>query len=190
MTARTAGIVWVALLAGCAARGGDPADEITQASAAQTADGGPDGDDSSAAGDSTLGDAGPAADAGDDATLPGDATADATSGDGSSAGDAPADQATADGPVGDASPDAGAHAAKFPVKNIVFMIKENRTFDTYFGRFPGARGATTGGTCDGGTAPLRRLLDRQSGDIDHSWSAAAAAYNDGGMNCFDTLGTP
>ena len=29
------------------------------------------------------------------------------------------------------------------IQHIVFIIKENRTFDNYFGRFPGADGAAT-----------------------------------------------
>ncbi|HXF35826.1 MAG TPA: alkaline phosphatase family protein, partial [Actinomycetota bacterium] len=35
---------------------------------------------------------------------------------------------------------------EIPIEHIVFMIKENRTFDHYFGRYPGAEGATEGGT--------------------------------------------
>src|SRR5712692_3450408 len=30
------------------------------------------------------------------------------------------------------------------IQHIVFIVKENRTFDNYFGTFPGADGATTG----------------------------------------------
>ena len=30
------------------------------------------------------------------------------------------------------------------IKHIVFLVKENRTFDNYFGAFPGADGATFG----------------------------------------------
>lgn len=33
--------------------------------------------------------------------------------------------------------------ASNPIKHIVIMVKENRTFDTMFGTFPGADGATT-----------------------------------------------
>ncbi len=80
-----------------------------------------------------------------------------------------------------------AHTAKLPVKNVVFFVKENRTFDVYFGKFPGANGADAGVTCDGGTVPLQRLLDRSSPDISHAWDAALLAYNDGGMNCFDQI---
>jgi phospholipase C len=31
-----------------------------------------------------------------------------------------------------------------PIKHIVFIIKENHSFDNYFGRFPGANGVTSG----------------------------------------------
>src|SRR5437868_2535660 len=38
-----------------------------------------------------------------------------------------------------------AHASgSTPIQHIVFIIKENHSFDNYFGRFPGAHGATTG----------------------------------------------
>src|SRR6266498_5670388 len=33
---------------------------------------------------------------------------------------------------------------KHPIKHIVFLIKENRSFDEYFGKYPGADGTTTG----------------------------------------------
>ena len=34
--------------------------------------------------------------------------------------------------------------ARHAIKHVVFVVKENRTFDTMFGRFPGADGATRG----------------------------------------------
>ena len=51
-------------------------------------------------------------------------------------------------------------AARAKIKHVVFLVKENRTFDTMFGTFPGADGATSGQTCDGGTTPLGRAKDR------------------------------
>ncbi len=36
--------------------------------------------------------------------------------------------------------------ARQKIKHVVFIVKENRTFDTYFGTFPGADGATSGRT--------------------------------------------
>jgi hypothetical protein len=112
------------------------------------------------------------------------------------AGDGPSPEAAIDGGSGtaetgaEAGGEAGApHAAKFPVKNVVFMVKENRTFDVYFGKVRGANGITTGRVCDGGTVPLKPLLDRSSPDITHAWEAALTSYNDGGMNCFDQITT-
>ena len=38
--------------------------------------------------------------------------------------------------------------ARQKITRIIFLVKENRTFDTMFGLYPGADGATTGKTCD------------------------------------------
>ncbi len=90
--------------------------------------------------------------------------------------------------TGDAGGDDGAaHTAKFPIKTVIFLVKENRTYDIYFGKFPNANGATTGGICDGGTIPLQPMLDISSPDITHDFAPALVAYNDGGMNCFDQI---
>jgi phospholipase C len=117
---------------------------------------------------------------------------DATMSDVRSASDSgqPSDSPATDGgtPGDGGGGDGGApHTAKFPVKNVVFFVKENRTFDNYFGKFPGANGAMSGQLCDGGTVPLAPMLDRSSPDISHAWAAAMTAYNDGGMNCFDRI---
>src|SRR5438552_2347353 len=53
-----------------------------------------------------------------------------------------------------ASPSAGD-----PIAHVVFIIKENRTFDDYFGRYPGADGARLGETLDGRTVPLAPAPD-------------------------------
>src|SRR5262245_38444949 len=39
--------------------------------------------------------------------------------------------------------------ARREIEHVVFMVKENRTFDHLYGRFPGADGATEGVRCDG-----------------------------------------
>jgi phospholipase C len=92
--------------------------------------------------------------------------------------------------AGDAPVEAGPpHTAKFPVQHVIFFVKENRTFDIYFGKFPGANGSTTGTLCNGTQIPLQPMLDRSSPDITHAWAAALQAYNDGGMNCFDQITT-
>lgn len=88
--------------------------------------------------------------------------------------------------AGRASPEQLA-AARRAITHVVFLIKENRTFDTYFGRFPGADGATSGQTCDGGTVPLVKAHDETVGP-GHNFTAGINAINGGGMNCFDQLG--
>jgi len=82
--------------------------------------------------------------------------------------------------------DAQLRAARQHIKHIVFVIKENRTFDTYFGRFPGADGATTGKLCNDSTVPLTRPKDRTL-DVEHHFIPGLEAVNGGKMNCFNLL---
>jgi len=73
------------------------------------------------------------------------------------------------------------------IRHIVFLIKENRTFDSMFGRFPGANGTTHGKTCDGRTIPLRHARDRTP-DNPHSFLAGISAIDGGKMDCFVPTG--
>ncbi len=73
-----------------------------------------------------------------------------------------------------------------PIKHIVFFIKENRTFDNYFGTYPGANGATTAVTSTGQVVPLLHERD-QIPDIDHSSQGAIMAYDGGKMDQFNLL---
>jgi phospholipase C len=72
------------------------------------------------------------------------------------------------------------------IRHVVFIVKENRTFDTFFGRFPGADGATDGSICDGTSVPLRRAADDSPGAA-HSFISGIVAIDGGKMNCFDQL---
>jgi len=74
------------------------------------------------------------------------------------------------------------------IEHIVFIVKENRTFDNYFGTFPRADGATTGMIHTGEVIPLSRQPDALTHDIDHSFNAATTAINGGAMNQFDLIG--
>ncbi len=78
-------------------------------------------------------------------------------------------------------------AARDKIKHVVFLIKENRTFDTMFGTYPGADGATEGQTCDGQTLALGRAADRVD-DAGHSFADGITAINGGRMNCFNPIG--
>src|SRR5579884_674664 len=73
-----------------------------------------------------------------------------------------------------------------PIKHIVFFIKENRTFDNYFGTYPGANGATTATDSQGHVIQLRHESD-QIPDIDHSSEGAHMAWDNGKMDRFDLL---
>ena len=77
--------------------------------------------------------------------------------------------------------------ARQRIKHVVFIIKENRTFDHFFGRMHGVDGATSGLTCDGTKVPLRRALDVMPNDILHSFSAGVVSINGGKMNCFNEI---
>ena len=74
------------------------------------------------------------------------------------------------------------------IQHIVYIIKENRTFDNYFGKFPGAEGATSGTISTGKVIPLGQAPDRTPRDIDHSWQAALKAMDSGKMDQFDLIG--
>jgi phospholipase C len=87
-------------------------------------------------------------------------------------------------PVADAATVA---LARQKIEHVVFVIKENRTFDTLFGTFPGADGVTGGATCDGGTAPLAAGSDRVE-DVPHSFADGIAVIDGGKMDCFESDG--
>jgi phospholipase C len=71
-----------------------------------------------------------------------------------------------------------------PIKHVVFIVKENRSFDNLFGRFPGARGTTTA-TDRGRVRPLTRGHDqRLPTDLPHGYPAALKAWNNGRMDGF------
>ena len=71
------------------------------------------------------------------------------------------------------------------ITHIVFLVKENRSFDNLFGRYPGADGATTGLLHNGSRIPLSPGLDVLTPDIGHDYYAAVTAISRGKMNNFD-----
>ena len=73
------------------------------------------------------------------------------------------------------------------IQQVVFIIKENRTFDNYFGTFPGADGATTGTISTGDVIQLGHTPDRTPRDISHSWNSALTAIDGGAMDQFDLI---
>ncbi len=85
-----------------------------------------------------------------------------------------------------------------PIRHVVFIVKENRTFNNYFATYPGATGATEGGTvrcdedgcADGPTVRLRRAPDVQPHDLTHCFRCGLAAVNGGKMNGFNRMNGP
>lgn len=73
------------------------------------------------------------------------------------------------------------------IQHIVFIVKENRTFDNYFGTFPLADGATTGQISTGQTVTLGHTPDKTPNDIGHSWNDALLAIDAGKMDKFDLI---
>jgi phospholipase C len=73
------------------------------------------------------------------------------------------------------------------IKHIVFLIKENRSFDNYFGTFPGADGATSGRTSHGKVVRLKRTPDQTPYDLGHNWEDARMAIDGGSMSKFDQV---
>ena len=84
------------------------------------------------------------------------------------------------------------HRRHFPaglrkIKHVVFLVKENRTFDNYFGTFPGADGATSGKISSGKTIHLGHAPDVLPRDISHSFQSAVLAIDSGAMDKFDLI---
>ena len=71
-----------------------------------------------------------------------------------------------------------------PLQHVIVILKENHTFDAYFGQFPGADGAKTV-TIKGVRRTPPQAPDRPRRDITHSFAAAHTAYHNGAMDQFD-----
>jgi phospholipase C len=74
-----------------------------------------------------------------------------------------------------------------PIKHVVFLIKENHTFDNLFALFPGAAGVSHA-YAGAKRIPLTSAPDHVPYDIAHSGDAASFAMNGGRMNRFYRLG--
>ncbi len=85
-----------------------------------------------------------------------------------------------------------------PIEHVVFVVKENRTFNNYFATYPGAEGATEGGTIectqdgchDGPVVQLTHGVDAYEHDLTHCFRCGLTAINDGKMNGFNRMNGP
>jgi phospholipase C len=94
----------------------------------------------------------------------------------------PSPQAPAAAPGGPAA----AGATSTPIEHVIVIVKENHTFDNYFGSFPGAEGTSTFTTSAGKQLPVPRA--NQAIDMCHTSECALVDYNDGAMNGWDLAG--
>ena len=81
----------------------------------------------------------------------------------------------------DASKDAGATPGAMPIKHVIIVVKENHTFDNYFGSFPGAAGISQCATPQG-TGPCPHAPDRTPRDLCHAHSCAITDWHGGAMD--------
>ncbi len=102
---------------------------------------------------------------------------------------------TAGGPGGTTSPSGPGTVVpgENPIEHVIFLVKENRTFDHYFGTYPGAEGATEGGTLncstleDAGTIPLKQAPQVIPHDLGHAFYPGLLSINGGKMNGFNCI---
>ncbi len=73
------------------------------------------------------------------------------------------------------------------IQHIIFLVRENRSFDHYFGLFPGADGASTAVISNGQTITLRHATDAAPQDLCHSLTCAEIGIDSGKMDGFDLL---
>jgi phospholipase C len=81
----------------------------------------------------------------------------------------------------------GSIAFPTPIEHVIVIVKENHTFDNYFGTFPGAEGTTV---CQlkNGTIPCQHAPDLPR-DLCHKHGCAQLAWNHGQMNGWEDVPT-
>ena len=74
---------------------------------------------------------------------------------------------------------------RWPIKRVVYLMLENRSFDNIFGKYVGANGATEGVNL-GAEVPLVRCTEWLPGDLPHDRAAALNCLNNGRLDGFAT----
>ena len=93
-------------------------------------------------------------------------------------------------PAAPAAQAAGQAQGMNKIEHVIWIIQENRTFDDYFGTYPGADGFPPG-VCSpvlpGSSKcikPFHLKVPMPACDLDHGWDVAHAAYDHGTMDGF------
>jgi phospholipase C len=97
--------------------------------------------------------------------------------------DAPSAAAPEESPAAQPSPE----VPDYPIKHIVYIVKENRSFDNYFARYPGVDGADTAPLSTGQVVPLEEAVDVFEPDLGHGFFDGLIAINGGKMDQFDLV---
>jgi phospholipase C len=72
---------------------------------------------------------------------------------------------------------------QWPIKQVIYLMLENRSFDNLFGKFPGVNGATVG-VLNGREKPLIPCPDWLPGDLGHDHISAIVNLNEGKLDGF------
>jgi len=75
----------------------------------------------------------------------------------------------------------------YPIKHVIVIVKENHTFDNYFGSFPGAEGTTTCKLKDGTTFPCPSAPDHTPRDMHHEHQYAVTDWDNGKMDGWEDV---
>jgi phospholipase C len=84
----------------------------------------------------------------------------------------------------DSAPSIRSLLATNPIKHIVIIIQENRSFDNYFSGYPGADSATSGKTHKGDAVKLLPTSYAAVG-LNHTWEPGLTDWDHGKMDGFD-----
>jgi len=71
------------------------------------------------------------------------------------------------------------------IQHIIFLVRENRSFDHYFGLFPGADGASTAPISNGQIINIGHATDATPQDLCHTLLCAEIGIDGGNMDGFD-----
>jgi phospholipase C len=81
-----------------------------------------------------------------------------------------------------------------PIKHVVIVVQENRTFNDLFATFPGADGSTTGKMRKGSGSSAKTVTVKLSekdlfskSDVPHTYPEFLTAYRDGNMDGFNKI---
>jgi phospholipase C len=96
---------------------------------------------------------------------------------------------TSDGGTSETTADTTPSDSGFPtpLRHVIVVIKENHTFDNYFGSFPGAEGTTTCKKKDGTTFPCPHAPDRTPRDLCHAHTCALTDWAEGKMDGWEDV---